>query len=210
MHSSNPPTDDVAVICELLASHLQTDQPTSLYQLIKWLQQPQQAIFNADALQDSLLLFRCNFLLMHCLYRLKIQWLSDGSGELDISALAIVRRPFSATTHCDTGSEPDGQLCAADPLQAYYLDLDNLATSREQVEQLLNQFWKKMTRPDYAMHQNQDLATLELQPPVSAQQIRQQYRRLAMQHHPDRGGDSVKFRQISAAFQRLKHTNLYQ
>ena len=67
-----------------------------------------------------------------------------------------------------------------------------------------------MTRPNYAMHQNQDLATLELKPPVSAQQIRQQYRRLAMQHHPDRGGDSVKFRQISAAFQRLKHTNLYQ
>ena len=49
-----------------------------------------------------------------------------------------------------------------------------------------------------------DLATLELQPPVDSISVRQQYRRLAMRHHPDKGGDGEQFRRVSAAYQRLK------
>ena len=217
---------DIAVIRVLLASHLIDGKATSLYQLVKWLQQPEQAIFNSDALKDSLLLFRCNFLIMHCLYQLRIQWLSEGTGELEISALSIGLKPLRPSEQRlpdDSGSSeqnhhnhqnhqdrPTQPLDHADPLQAYYLDLSNLSTSREQIEQLLQQFWKRMSHPDYSRYQDDDLALLELSPPVSAADIRQQYRRLAMQHHPDRGGDSVRFRQISAAFQRLKQTGYYR
>jgi len=219
-HDDSDEQSDIAVIRVLLASHLIDGKATSLYQLVKWLQQPEQAIFNSDALKDSLLLFRCNFLIMHCLYQLRIQWLSDGTGELEISALSIGLKPLRPSqqrltgehhspeqNHQDRKTQP---LDHADPLQAYYLDLSNLSTSREQVEQLLQQFWKRMSRPDYSRYQDDDLALLELSPPVSAADIRQQYRRLAMQHHPDRGGDSVRFRQISAAFQRLKQTGYYR
>src|SRR5690554_7283425 len=67
----------------------------------------------------------------------------------------------------------------------YYLDLNNLDTSEESIEQLLNSFWLKMRIPE---QHPEDFAILELTPPVSANQIKAQYRKLAMQHHPDRGG----------------------
>lgn len=196
--------DDIDVIRSLLSSHLADGKKTSLYELVKWLQQPEQSIFNDEALKDSLLLFRCNFLIMHALYRLRLQWRSEQLGELLISALHIQLAPaLTATTEQSDSTE----LEQADPLQVYYLDLNNLSTSRDQVELLLEQFWKKMRRPDYSQHQDDDLAALELSPPVTAKQIRQQYRRLAMQHHPDRGGDSIRFRQINAAYQRLKQAS---
>ena len=204
---------DLDVVRQLLASYLSDGKRSSLYELIKWLQQPEQAIFNEDALKDSLLLFRCNFFIMHALYQLRNQWRSEEAGELLISALHIQFLPGSS--HQRQQDQPSAtssdslELDNADPLQAYYLDLTNLSTSREEVELLMEQFWKKMARPDYSSHQDEDLATLELKPPVSAREIRQQYRRLAMKHHPDRGGDSLKFRQISAAFQRLKQAPFY-
>ncbi|NNG14653.1 MAG: DnaJ domain-containing protein, partial [Gammaproteobacteria bacterium] len=38
-----------------------------------------------------------------------------------------------------------------------------------------------------------------LDDPVSDADIKQQYRRLAMQHHPDRGGDDATLQKINAA-----------
>ena len=43
------------------------------------------------------------------------------------------------------------------------------------------------------------LATLGLCDPVDAAAIKRQYRRLAMRHHPDRGGDGQRLREIHAA-----------
>ncbi|MCH2039305.1 MAG: DnaJ domain-containing protein [Saccharospirillaceae bacterium] len=204
---------DLDVIRQLLASYLSDSKRSSVYELVKWLQQPEQAIFNEDALKDALMLFRCNFFIMHALYQLRNHWLSLGVGELLISALHVqlVRQsPEQKTAEQHSAiSSNSRDLDCADPLQAYYLDLNNLSTSREEVERLMEQFWKKMARPDYSSHQDDDLATLELKPPVSAREVRQQYRRLAMKHHPDRGGDSLRFRQINAAFQRLKQAPFY-
>ncbi|TNC85761.1 MAG: molecular chaperone DnaJ, partial [Thalassolituus sp.] len=89
-----------------------------------------------------------------------------------------------------------------DPLAEYYLDLNNLNTDKEGVEALLNDFWQRMVIPE---HYDDDLATLELTPPVNRQSLRQQYRRLAHQHHPDKGGDPETFRRVSSAYQRLKY-----
>ncbi|MBE2293386.1 MAG: J domain-containing protein, partial [Phycisphaerales bacterium] len=43
------------------------------------------------------------------------------------------------------------------------------------------------------------LATLELCDPVDGVMIKQQYRRLAMRYHPDRGGDGQHLCEINAA-----------
>jgi len=44
---------------------------------------------------------------------------------------------------------------------------------------------------------------LELQPNCSQEDIKQQYRTLAHQHHPDRGGDAERFKRISLAYEVL-------
>ena len=38
---------------------------------------------------------------------------------------------------------------------------------------------------------------------ASPEEIKKQYKKLALEHHPDRGGDSDIFKQISEAYQTL-------
>lgn len=45
--------------------------------------------------------------------------------------------------------------------------------------------------------------TLGLPPDATADQIKKAYRSLAMKHHPDRGGDQAKFKDISVAYETL-------
>lgn len=46
-------------------------------------------------------------------------------------------------------------------------------------------------------------AVLGVEPGVSADDLKKQYRKLAMQHHPDRGGDEEKFKDINEAYTAL-------
>lgn len=52
--------------------------------------------------------------------------------------------------------------------------------------------------------------TLGVDPTASADQIKQAYRRLASQHHPDRGGDTAKFQSIQAAYDVVGDLHLRQ
>jgi curved DNA-binding protein len=45
---------------------------------------------------------------------------------------------------------------------------------------------------------------------ASQDQIKQAYRKLAKQHHPDTGGDETKFKEVNAAYQTLKDENKRQ
>tara|TARA_Y100000992_G_scaffold285977_1_gene237422 strand:+ start:1178 stop:1636 length:459 start_codon:yes stop_codon:yes gene_type:complete len=47
---------------------------------------------------------------------------------------------------------------------------------------------------------------LEVDKKASAEEIKKQYKKMALQHHPDRGGDPEKFKQISEAYQILSDT----
>lgn len=49
--------------------------------------------------------------------------------------------------------------------------------------------------------------TLGVQPNASEAEIKKAYRSLAMKHHPDRGGDQAKFKDISAAYETLSDSN---
>jgi len=190
--------DHFDTVIDLLASYLRDGHRCAEYELIRWLQEPEQGIFTADALSDSLLLFRANFIVMHALYRLRDRWLEERRGYLDISALDVGLRP-----DVNTGGTLPG---AHDPLADYYLDLSNLTTDRDTVDSLLNDFWKRMVSSMVTPGQYEDdLAALALTPPVDNGDIRRQYRRLASQHHPDKGGDAEAFRRISAAYQRLRY-----
>jgi DnaJ-domain-containing protein 1 len=186
------------LVTDLLATYLAEGHRCPEYELIRWLQKPEQGIFREDALSDSMTLFRANFIVMHALYRLRDRWFKEGRGYLEISALDIGLAPVN--------DKPQNELPGQhDPLAEYYLDLNNLNTDKEGVEALLNDFWQRMVIPE---HYDDDLETLELTPPVDRQSLRQQYRRLAHQHHPDKGGDPETFRRVSSAYQRLKYRHV--
>ncbi|MFT6421310.1 MAG: hypothetical protein ACJA2K_000022 [Thalassolituus sp.] len=190
-------SETIHLMTDLIASYLTDGTQCSEFELIKWLQAPDQGVFRADAMSDSVTLFRSHFLVMHCLYQLRNHWLTEQRGFLEISALNIILRPVSERAEHALKST----MAKQDPLAAYYLDLNELETDEESIDALLNDFWRRMVIPD---NYDADLATLELQPPVDSISVRQQYRRLAMRHHPDKGGDGEQFRRVSAAYQRLK------
>ena len=73
-------------------------------------------------------------------------------------------------------------------------------TTREDVEKLLNQFWTC-----YPRFENKDeaLAEFGLEEPVDYRVVKSRYRELAKEHHPDRGGDSERFKELNRAMMTL-------
>ena len=45
---------------------------------------------------------------------------------------------------------------------------------------------------------------LGVSPRASADEVRSRYRQLALQHHPDRGGDPKRMQRVNEAYQRLR------
>ncbi len=165
----------------------------SEFGLIKWLEADGQAGFDKDCLRTNLSLFQTHFLLFHSLYLLRDELSARGDARLDISALCIQLIPLTHTS--------PSAIDRHDPLRAYYLDLDNLENTRDhEVDALLNTFWEHFIGDD---ERRQALSVLELQDPVDWPIIKARHRRLAMQHHPDRGGDKARLQAINAAMDRL-------
>lgn len=190
--------DTLEPLQALLSLYLADGHCCSEYDVLRWLQQPEQGLFSPTELQQTQSMFQAHFLLMHCLYTLRQQWANERSALLDISALHIQKHPWPAPSD---NRQPDQH----DPLAAYYLDLQHLQTSGDDIEQLLRNFWQRLLQP---ADEAADLATLELQPPTDAGEIRLQYKKLAMRHHPDRGGQPERFRDIQSAYQRLRQRYL--
>lgn len=165
--------------------------PTGLseYELIRTLETENEAGFSRDQLRNNLSLFQTHFLLFHALYHLHTQLWKNKTARLDIHTLCIQLLPFAEAA--------DTALSDHNPLRDYYLDLRNLKnTDANDVENLLTQFWSRYVGND---DRRKALTTLELADPVDWPAIKTQHRRLAMQHHPDRGGDEARLQAINAA-----------
>lgn len=178
----------------VLAILVENPQGIDAYSLIKALQNSPCEEFPKVRLTEHLPLFRANFLLFHCLYRLRDELWQTQQFHLEISPLRISLQPYQS-----------GYIGLAqyDPMRAYFLDLTILETTTQaDVAELLTNFWKKFHAND---QRTQALATLELQEPVDYEMIKQQYRRLAMRYHPDRGGDHTRLQTINAAMAVLEH-----
>ncbi|MGM0594089.1 MAG: DNA-J related domain-containing protein [Pseudomonadota bacterium] len=164
------------------------------HELLQLLRRAPHRLMPSLALDDSLGLFQSHFLLFHALYRLRDRLRGERSAELSISALRIVLLPYVA------GSEA---VQRSDPLRAYYLDLTHLAeTGRQEVEEMLAGFWQKAAVN--SGDKDKALAVLELEEPVSLAEIKTQYRRLAMAHHPDRGGETEQMHDLNCALETLQ------
>ena len=137
-------------------------------------------------------LFRTHFLLFHALYVLRGRLHSSRQGDLEITALCIRRLPSQPG---DTTPAP------CNPLASYYLDWANLdGTTEEDVSDLIDSFWQRLGSMDTRAAA---LSELGLEDPVSDATIKLTWRRLAMEHHPDRGGDNERLQAINAAVDHL-------
>ena len=201
------------VVYSLLLEHPR-DQKLAEFDLLRQLQQEPHAFFAPRALQDPLTLFQAHFMLFHCLYQLRETFSSEGFW-LEIHTLEIKLSTIEESEE----EEGSRSVTAEDKLAKYYLDWSNFCqTSQDDVEKLLTDFWLRMgslSLPDEQQHQA--LLTLELKIELADDldqnwsTIKQQYRQLAMKHHPDRNTDSCeKFKRINHAYHQLKQARQLQ
>ena len=183
------------ILSEILDAH---PAGVDKHAMLKELARRDVSLFNEDYFHNSFGLFQRHFLLFHALYLLRDTLRSTGQGDLEIHCMGIQRIPCSNTL----SEHP----ALHEPLASYYLNLDNLNSSNESdVLRLLDNFWKKYTS---TTQRDEALAVMELTHTSSYSDIKQQYRRLAMQWHPDRGGDAAQFHKLEWAMRILRAVQL--
>ena len=152
-----------------------------------------------DTFSNTAKLFRTHFLLYHALYQLRDELWRTARGHLEITAVRVQLTPYQPGK---------AALQQHDPMRDYYLDIEQLEkTTETDIETALNNFWKRLHQETVFTGgglKARALETLGLQEGVTAKQIKISYRRLAMQHHPDRGGDPEKLQHINEAMEVLR------
>lgn len=142
--------------------------------------------FIDNEFRDNLTLFQSHFLLFHHLYQLQSQLWANQLGHLKISPLNIQLSDYRAG---------ERNLQQHDALRDYYLDTGNLDnTTPKDIDKMLDNFWRRYLSP---AERKAALDLLGLEDPVDDQTIKQSYRRLVMQHHPDRGGETERLQSLN-------------
>ncbi|VAX11724.1 hypothetical protein MNBD_GAMMA25-2141 [hydrothermal vent metagenome] len=165
----------------------------SEHALIKRLQTADKTTLPHGKLHDPLALFQIHFILFHALYQLRDKLWEQQKEQLEIKPQLIKLCPYHAGSRA---------LSHNDPLRIYYLDLNNLETTdEEEVAELLANFWRRLHNGD---GRRTALNELGLCDPVDDKTIKQTWRQLVMQHHPDRGGDKTRLQIINSAMDWLR------
>jgi hypothetical protein len=151
--------------------------------------------------QDSLGLFQIHFLVMNALYVLQQSFLKSSGQFLSVSPLLIHLSDSSNTSPLD--DVVSSVLMNSDrELREYYLNLEHFqGASTESVNDLLDSFWRKYLAQDT---KQQYLSVMGLQEPVTLIEIKSKYRKMAMDLHPDRGGDGESLAKLNDAMEQLK------
>jgi hypothetical protein len=143
-------------------------------------------------------LFRSHFFLFHLLYRLRDLLIEERHYILSIFCLEIRLHPFQEAD-VQRGSSP--LPAEADPMRSYYLDLSNMeGMDEEAVRELIDGFFHRF---EAYYRAEEDLSILGLPEDTDFSVIRQRYRTLAFECHPDHGGDAEQFTRLHEAMDRL-------
>ena len=145
----------------------------------------------------QLALFQRHFIVQHLLYQLQQQWSEQEFAWLEIGLAQVQLHTYQAQkpTDYDQGRA------------SYYLDWQHFyQMSSATLQRQLDDFWSYVQRTPVAdpLSLQQACQHLQLNWPCTLLQLKRQYRSLALQHHPDRGGDSQHFQQVRQAYQRLR------
>lgn len=177
-----------------------TPTPLSEYELITQLQK--QGWLEKIEPNDPLSLYSTHFLVYNALFQLHDEYQKINQ-QLYISALNIqlIAADSHANSQVDSLQRAEHDQSHLGELRSYYLDWNNLKeASRESVESLINGFWERFVG-DGELQQAVDILGLSKERGnIKIQAVKQAYRKLAMQHHPDRGGDAERFTRINWAF----------
>lgn len=179
------------------------EQALSEYDIIRSLNEQGWGL-SLDA-TESTVLFKTHFLVYHALYELQMEYWQEQQRLLDISALTIgfvncgvLTDKQSRATNIANDEQRPVSYESHQALRDYYLDLSHLEKATEStVNELLNQFWSRFVASD---DKTKALAILDLPANTDLKTLKQRYRALAMEHHPDRGGEAEQFQQINWAF----------
>lgn len=171
----------------------------SEYEIFSILQQAPYQIFDKTSLSEPLMLFQSHFVLFHCLYQLRADYLSEQIADIDIHTTNIKLLPYQR-------NKPE--LSKLDRLQVYYLDWNNFSdTSEQDVAILLDNFWSSMSGRNTPIDTNKVEAAYEyFDLPMNSdlRQVKTIYHKYQHLHHPDKGGDKNISQQIEANFKCLK------
>jgi len=186
--------DALEEIIQAIAAFLDQEAKPSYseHEIINHLGKAKVEPFDQLNISHSKDLFSAHFLCMHCLYHLQNRYFEQKSFNLQMTLTRISRTVYL---------QSESGLQNHDAVKHYYLDMSHyFETSEEDVNNLLDGFWKKFLAQD---DKQAALVILELTPDANYDEVKQQYRRLAQKHHPDKGGDTKVFKKISAAKQLL-------
>ncbi len=196
---NNQPCNPLNVaILRILQDH--TD-PISEYELLQLLDPQLFEPLIQDCCAD-VVLFRKHFLVMNALYHLNDELTKSGY-QLTISALHIQIHPISFSNGtCRHLSKQDA---GYQRLAAYYKNWDNFfSTQAADVQRLFKQFWERFFDHKDNKQQALEILGLDDSETLNWAAIKQQYRRLCQQHHPDKGGSQLFFVEIQQAYSSLK------
>lgn len=193
-------------ICEQALWQILALEPEGIqeFDLIKRLQAPPYCCLDHTDLVQPIRLFQTHFALFHFLYQMRNHWLDLEKGCLEIVSTHIRLLPYQAH---------QSSIELHDPLVDYYLDWQNYTnTSSEDVELMLDQFWKRFddyyTAPAPLSDEDYRSACklMDVSVPFSLAELKQQYRKLMHHHHPDKGGQLEQCQAIEHAYRQLKQS----
>lgn len=172
------------------------------YDLIQILSQAPYHFFETQALSSALTLFQTHFILFNALYRLNDSGYQSETFRLIIEPLGIQLLHNKAN--------PDSALeTFVDPgLANYYLDWSNFeGTSKSDVEDLLDSFWSTFKKRSRVNEEklNASLKNFNYQTLPTRSQLKKDYRKLCLFHHPDKGGERAVFQSLYQDYQNIKN-----
>ena len=169
-------------------------------------------------------LYRNHFALFHLLYRLQEEFYQEGV-YLHVHFMRVFLAEYPVSGKCRYYIDDTGQFCGADcagennycpfhrnsvgesavealSIKYFYLDRDNFDRLDEKTaEAFLQGAWDLLTR--YGEYEK-SLSVLGIIGAPDLRTVKRNFRRLAMEHHPDRGAESHRrFNEINRAYRLL-------
>lgn len=144
----------------------------------------------SSCLQTQINIFRTHFFVYHNLYCLKQELAEKERGDLEIAPLAIYfKNNLEKSAALDPASKDkisSHQIKHLDYLAHYYLRWQPMfETTQKDVEQLFALARAGIQQP---LRLHEAFKRFDIEPPTTKTTVTRAYRKLAMTHHPDRGG----------------------